>query len=620
MGCVAIKADRRKHGSHMKLGTTDIQRHFPMKVMKIEDFLNLGRMIKYEDAKANNLLVEWAAGMLVVFVSHCWLQRFLPDSPDDIKYRTLCNVLKRSCGRTSVISRNGESVELPALAGGFVWLDYHSVPQEDPAQQMLAIKSIVTYVGASSFFIVLAPAAQHWTGADHDVGLWSSRGWCRLERLALMLSSNPKKPLIIESSSNIYSVEGSEWTHEPVGLGKFTVDADKTAISDVVMTLLRRADRLAVAQGQMQRFRHISSMSVRLLEGLQGHHEMLLRNQSESTDAWLQRMCYKGATDNEESGLSPLRYAVKGGQLDKARELIARGASVEAPLAESNFSDDEVAGNTMLMEAAKLRWDGPELIRLLVDHRADLMARNSCGCTAICCTPWSHDINTCKTLIEMEPDFLSIKDDSGHTFFEFALIYVQDIQLLKYVQQLQESRVGFNSVHVSGQGFGAVALACLNPYFNCDVLQTVINFDYDVNVQSHVEHISKNHQQALATWKQSVDAMDKATSGMDLFPVRSGVTALMIAACWGNLRRVHILLDAKASLDLFNAAGWTALTYACKRGHTSIVQSLLEAGAATGLTDARGWTAYDWASKNNHTDIMHAMRAHEAASVQLQWI
>jgi hypothetical protein len=152
----------------MKLRTTEIQRHFPMKVMKIKDFLNLGRMIKYEDAKADNLLVEWAAGMLVVFVSHCWLQRFLPDSPDDIKYRTLCKVLKkRSCGRTTVINRAGwENVELPALAGGFVWLDYHSVPQEDPAQQILAIKSIVTYVDASNFFFVLAPVAQHWTGVD----------------------------------------------------------------------------------------------------------------------------------------------------------------------------------------------------------------------------------------------------------------------------------------------------------------------------------------------------------------------------------------------------------------------------------------------------------------------
>merc|ERR1711971_1000814 len=115
------------------------------------------------------------------------------------------------------------------------------------------------------------------------------------ERLALMLSSAPKQPVLIKSPSIVYSDHGNEWWNEAVGMGKFTVDADKVPISDVVMTLLGRADRLAIAQGQMRRFRHISSMSVRLLEGLQGHHKMLLRNQSESTDAWLQRMCFKGA-------------------------------------------------------------------------------------------------------------------------------------------------------------------------------------------------------------------------------------------------------------------------------------------------------------------------------------
>ena len=71
------------------------------------------------------------------------------------------------------------------LEGGYVWLDFWSVPQEDPIAQRRSIDSIDQYVARAAYFSVLAGAWKHADdGSVRDQRAWCGRGWCRPELLA----------------------------------------------------------------------------------------------------------------------------------------------------------------------------------------------------------------------------------------------------------------------------------------------------------------------------------------------------------------------------------------------------------------------------------------------------
>jgi hypothetical protein len=63
--------------------------------------------------------------------------------------------------------------------------------------------------------------------------------------------------------------------------------------------------------------------------------------------------------------------------------------------------------------------------------------------------------------------------------------------------------------------------------------------------------------------------------------VKSGQTALIVAAWQGHTAVVEALVNAGAQLDLQNSDGVTALMAAVQKGHTTITKVLVEAGAQT---------------------------------------
>ena len=67
-----------------------------------------------------------------------------------------------------------------------------------------------------------------------------------------------------------------------------------------------------------------------------------------------------------------------------------------------------------------------------------------------------------------------------------------------------------------------------------------------------------------------------------------GATALHVAAQEGHADLVQLLLQSGAALDTADGGGWNALTYATDGGHTNIIQMLIEAGAVIGKADIDG--------------------------------
>lgn len=92
----------------------------------------------------------------------------------------------------------------------------------------------------------------------------------------------------------------------------------------------------------------------------------------------------------------------------------------------------------------------------------------------------------------------------------------------------------------------------------------------------------------------------------------SGETALHIAARFGHLKCVEILLegsgDHKADMELSEKSfAWTPLHIAAVDGHLPVAQLLAEAGAEVGKKDAFGWTAKEHAALRGHMDIANLL-------------
>ncbi|CAK9014927.1 unnamed protein product [Durusdinium trenchii] len=152
---------------------------FPMCLLKLQDFLGLGRLIRHEDAREARKLCfidqpQVAADLCkeegVAFISHQWAGFEHPD-PEGIQYRSMVVAVKE------VISRG--------LKCSWIWVDYSSIPQQNAFQQQTAINSLSVYASYCSVFLSVVPPCKHAdSGHDVDIHSYCSRAWCRLEKLS----------------------------------------------------------------------------------------------------------------------------------------------------------------------------------------------------------------------------------------------------------------------------------------------------------------------------------------------------------------------------------------------------------------------------------------------------
>jgi ankyrin repeat protein len=80
-------------------------------------------------------------------------------------------------------------------------------------------------------------------------------------------------------------------------------------------------------------------------------------------------------------------------------------------------------------------------------------------------------------------------------------------------------------------------------------------------------------------------------------------TALHTAAYNGHLEVCRLLLDWGANVDTEYKGKYTALHDAAFSGHLLVVQLLVERGAGVGLKSHNGLTAADWARRAEYTAV-----------------
>ncbi|CVL12382.1 uncharacterized protein FPRN_03588 [Fusarium proliferatum] len=94
------------------------------------------------------------------------------------------------------------------------------------------------------------------------------------------------------------------------------------------------------------------------------------------------------------------------------------------------------------------------------------------------------------------------------------------------------------------------------------------------------------------------------TANIDAPIYSTGISSLHLAAQYGWLVAVRVLLSHGAEINRANVWGWTALHYASRSGHTDVVISLLENGANSQLRTDRKYTAFSLACYRGSLELL----------------
>jgi len=269
--------------------------NFPNLCMAMSNFQELSLMQPHESVLTS--LLEPGDEMPMHFISHEWLSFKHPD-PRGIQLKRMQQVFSRfdsgeqadlfkeedydaflkgvSAGTSRAMSHIEVSIStrdfrsgtefFNEVVSGFVWLDYHSIPQASKDEDFYkAVNSIPRFVNRCDYFWVCAPTAMHEElQQQRDFSSWRRRGWCRLEETTNFLSTNLKMPLVVTDQEKL-SMYGffdglSMYTNRPersVFNGTFTccqlghrcekpdgsyedIVCDKYAIAELLMAVFER--------------------------------------------------------------------------------------------------------------------------------------------------------------------------------------------------------------------------------------------------------------------------------------------------------------------------------------------------------------------------------------------
>lgn len=162
------------------------------------------------------------AGHIIIFFSHQWTSYTAPD-PSNAQF----NVMKASL---HAISRRNKW----PLERMMCWVDYSSVPQRQPAQQSMAIRSLSSYASMAHAFVVIAPEVEHHdSGAPLNIATYRRRMWCRLEQLCHALRNGTGRMWLATSENNLKRLSAdADWVKNVLPQNMRVFDGDATKEED----------------------------------------------------------------------------------------------------------------------------------------------------------------------------------------------------------------------------------------------------------------------------------------------------------------------------------------------------------------------------------------------------
>jgi uncharacterized protein len=293
------------------------------------------------------------------------------------------------------------------------------------------------------------------------------------------------------------------------------------------------------------------------------------------------------------SGSTPLHYAPDG---EWAKTLISSGADVECP------SSDE---SPLLSACVDGRTD---VVRVLLDHGADISRRSSNGCSCLHLIPLpAKHMELLNVLLDAGAD-VNARNDRGGTALHHAVrcgasdavsVLVDRGAVIDAVDNHGQIPlcIAFRMNHLSTgkrlaecgadvtlcfEGVAPLMLACM--YARCDVECAELMLSRGASVGCGSDGKGPIH------FAPSVDvARVLVAHGADVKSVaKYGLTPLHCAAGRGDASLVRYLLDEGADVNASYESGETPLHCAAARGDTAVVRLLLARGADASIRTSGG--------------------------------
>lgn len=426
--------------------------HYDMFVVSVPNLLEMEEMLPHQVLLQKNLLESWKPSMRVIFISHEWLgYRHADPKGDQFKVlkRLLTRLMKGEIKQIyphwyqSLALRATKSIDtaemIAMLPNTYVWLDYFSVPQPACATVLpsggimaalgnrqlkefhkqqdrlidayqtehdfqrghisnalnMAVASIPGYIERSWMLLVLVPVCEH---VDKETicnyASWRSRGWCRLEFLAAILSSRPVRVVICAGAeSQPYFSMGFDAIFLPPGCGIFTcchlghmvdgkpIQCDKHKVEHVLDQMIET--KIAYYKKFRMRSQELTLFSIRhcfhrgLPEG--GNYlgrESVGRAISSSLEQFMITLQWEDADDADvaSTGHSPLFFAVLSNNITAipgaVEDLARRQISIDMRTQDVQLFLGQTSGRTTLLMHAMV-FASFEAVSMLLDARAD---------------------------------------------------------------------------------------------------------------------------------------------------------------------------------------------------------------------------------------------------------
>ena len=237
--------------------------------------------------------------------------------------------------------------------------------------------------------------------------------------------------------------------------------------------------------------------------------------------------------------------------------------------------------------------DYKQIVRLLVNQRADINVKDNGGWTPLHIAVYNKKDALVKALISSGAD-LTIKDKNNKTAYAIAEENKdQDTMDLLYRERDRREKLHSAIMRV---------YPCLKE----------IKHLIDLGVCVDAKDRSGNTALHWASGNGHADVVELLIGKGVKVGVRNGrgetPLSCVIRSCWRDIEKakaiIEALIKAGADINAKNKDGNTALHRVSERGHAKMVEALIKAGADINAKNKDGNTALHWVSECGHADVV----------------
>ncbi|XP_037040585.1 kinase D-interacting substrate of 220 kDa isoform X5 [Bradysia coprophila] len=266
--------------------------------------------------------------------------------------------------------------------------------------------------------------------------------------------------------------------------------------------------------------------------------------------------------DRDENGATVLIIAASKGLVPFVRELIIRGADIQA---------EDFDNWSALLCASK---NGhTEIVHILVEQGADIEHRDMGGWTPLMWASYRGHSAIAEFLLDKGADIFA------HGNYHLgSLLWASGRGHTEIVRLLVQHGAKINV----GDKYGTTALVWACRKGNVEIVEILLNAGANVDTAG------------IYSW-----------------------TALLVAVAGGHHDCVSLLLEKRPNVNALDKDGMTALTIACREGLNEIASALIISGAYVNIQDRAGDTPLIHAVKNGHRSVVETLlKRHADVDIQ----